>query len=172
MKRLRFSILILVLVSCSSEEKKSLQGDWQFLDKFGNYNEAFFGDSTYLSINRFVVKDNWYQYTIRNDSLYSTVNKRFTGLRAVAGLEWIGSDRVVLSSEFSRDTMIRIKNSPATISKAKPFSDSAIYFQAFFDRYERFLIFKGILSEEEVKRFREKGEVPEDVLENNRGFEN
>lgn len=172
MRKIKLLILIVVL-GCSQQaepDKNSpLYGDWQFLDKFGNYNEAFFSDTAYQTINRYVNKDLTFRYEVRNDSLYSAGRKGKEGLSPVAEVKCLGPDKVVLHAALASDTLFRIKDEKATISSTDPFVDSLTYFTAFYKRYDKFLVFKGILTEEEVKKFREKGNVPEDVLEKKQG---
>ena len=146
-----------------SGDKSPLSGNWQFLDKFGNYNEAFFTDSVYQTINRFVDRNLRVRYTIHGDTLRSVVPTADDKRVILARLAWIDSDHVVISTEFVSDTLSRMENPAITLQNTDPFRDSLKFFTAFNERYVEYLIGKGIVTEEEVRAFREQGEVPEDV---------
>jgi hypothetical protein len=172
---MRYSwILFLLLFSaCQQHTKKvkdtppgsALQGNWQFLDSYGNYNEAWFGKTTYQTMNRFVDRTVLVNYEVRGDSLISSVETERGSQVIHAALEWLDRDRVVINTSVIRDTLIRMKDPAITLQDTDPFSDSAAFFSAFNRRYDDFLVSKGIVSREEIDAFRKRGEVPEDVLD-------
>lgn len=164
--------LVFILFACNSQvdqvKDKSvvtnpLKGNWQFLDKYGNYNEAFFDDSLYQTMNRFVNRDVTFNYIAKNDSLYSDLDKRKNGMSAIAALQWLDDNHVIISTEFVRDTLSRMPEGPNNMADIRPYKDSALFFNAFYKRYEIFLIQKGIITQDEVAKFREEGKVPEDI---------
>lgn len=166
-------VLFAGLIACNTQVKTDeesglqgnhLAGNWQFLDKYGNYNEAFFTDSTYRTINAYVNKEQALSYLLRNDSLFANLDKRKKGMQPLAGIQWIDDDQVVITTEFVRDTLTRMVGVEITLETTSPFRDSLKFYTAFYQRYEAFLVNKGILSPKEVKAFRERQEVPEDVL--------
>ncbi len=162
--------LILFLFACNpKQESKSnventLKGNWCFLDGRGNYNEAFFSDNTYLTYNAKYGIAQIYNYKVNNDSLYSNVDRRKKGLNRIAKISWL-KDKVVMITEFSRDTMERIKDTGMTLETMNPNVDTAKFHEAFNKRYEDFLVKKGILSKEEIEQFKKDRKVPEDVIE-------
>ncbi len=147
-----------------SGDQSPLSGNWQFLDKFGNYNEAYFADSVYQTINRFVDRNLRVSYTIHGDTLRSVVPTADDKRVILARLAWIDNDHVVISTEFVSDTLSRMENPAITLQNTDPFRDSLKFFTAFNERYVEYLILKGIVTEEEVRAFRERGEVPVDVM--------
>lgn len=146
-----------------------LQGNWNFLDKYGNYNEAYFGDSTYKTINKYFKEELAFKYFVKNDSLYSNLDKRKKGMSALAGLKFLSHDSVIISTEFVRDTLSRIKDYKLTLQNTNPFMDSVNFFQAFEKRYENLLISKGIITAEEAREFHEKQTIPQDVIKKRSG---
>ncbi len=167
-------IVLVMLAACQQRTKKAgenrppvntLQGNWQFLDRYGNYNEAWFGEKTYQTFNRFVDRKVEVDYEVRGDSLVSSVETARGSQVIRAYLEWLDRDRVVIRAEFVSDTLIRLKDSATTLQDTDPFADSAAFHSAFNRRYDDFLVSKGIVSREEIDAFRQRGEVPEDVLE-------
>ena len=102
-------------------------------------------------------------YQVKNDSLYSNFDKSTNVLTRIAGIEWILGDRVILSTEFVRDTLEPILELKMVLSNTDLKRDSIEFVKAHYLRYEAFLISRGILLPEEVKEFKEKGKVPEDV---------
>lgn len=164
-------LLVFLIVACNPqtiEEKESpnnIYGNWSFLDGYGNYNEAFFDDSTYVTFNLKHGPSPAYNYIIINDSLYSNVDKRKSGLNRIAQFSWLNNDKVILVTEFSRDTLDRINDSKNTLQNTDPTKDSLIFFDGLKKRYEYFLIAKGILTKEEVEQFKNDSIVPGDVIE-------
>ena len=167
-------IMLLLLMGCQQQSKKvndaqsagrTIQGHWQFLDGYGNYNEAWFAAATYQTFNRFVDRKVMVNYVVKGDSLISTVDMEGGSREIRAGLAWIGSDRVVIATSFVRDTLWRMQVDAPTLEDTDPFSDSLTFFTAFNKRYDDFLVSRGIVSREEIDAFRKSGEVPEDILE-------
>ena len=161
-------ILILFIIACNSPSEKQepiniLKGNWAFLDKHGTYNEAFFGDSTFFTYNMVSGKMPGFGYEVKDDSLYSNFDKSKKTLTRIAGIEWLSDNRVILSTEFVHDTLEPILGSGMLLSNTDFKRDSTEFVKAHYQRYEAFLISRGILSKEEVKEFKEKGKVPEDV---------
>ena len=167
MKKITLILLVFILACSSPTEKKkavnNLKGNWAFLDKRGTYNEAFFGDSTFFTYNMINGKMPEFGYKVKNDSLYSNFDKSSKVLSRIAGIEWISGDRVILSTEFVHDTLEQILESGMLLSSTNFKKDSIKFVKAHYMRYEAFLINRGILSPEEVKEFKEKGKVPDDV---------
>ncbi len=169
MNKISFLLLILI-IACNpqknSEEENTnmINGNWSFLDGRGNYNEAFFNDSTYITYNLKYGTSPYYSYVVINDSLYSNIDKRKPGLNRIAEFFWLNADKVVLVTEFSRDTLDRIKNLQLTLQNTNPAKDSSVFFGAIKKRYENYLISKGILTQEEIEQFKNDSLVPEDVL--------
>ena len=173
-KYLRFSnfvFLAVLMISCGqvqeNEEKVNpIEGNWAFLDMRGNYNEAYFGDSLYYTFNHSFGHAPEFKYELRGDSLYSNIDKRKTGLNFIANLTWLDQDTVIFKTEFTKDTLNRIFDAVVRLDNTNLESDSIQFMDAFNQRYEDFLIAKGILSTEEVKRFKEKQIVPDDIKQN------
>ncbi len=169
MKKYLFALLV-ILIGCNPQpsanekEKNKLLGDWQFLDIRGNYVEAFFDDSTYFIYNMSMGKSPKFNYFIINDSLYSNVDKRKPGINKIAEIIWINNDKVLMRTEFSRDTMQRLKDAAITLGVTDLKRDSAVFKEAMDKRYEDYLLAKGILTPEEIKEFKETKIIPEDVL--------
>lgn len=168
----KWIFIALVMTGCTPKEKageikgpglNTLAGNWHFLDKSGNYNEAWFTDTTYRTINRFANGGEVLQYDIKNDSFYADPGRIKYGLRPIAGIQWIDHDRVVLFTEFVRDTLARMDDTGSTLQNTDPAVDSLRFYTDFYRRYASFLISKGILTEEEVRAFRGSGELPADI---------
>lgn len=163
-------LLLILMFACNPktiEEKdisNNIYGNWSFLDGNGNYNEAFFDDSTYVTFNLKYGLSPAFNYVIVNDSLYSNVDKRKSGLNRIAKFSWLNNDKVVLVTEFSRDTLDRIIDSQSTLQNTDPTKDSIDFFDGLKKRYEYFLIAKGILTKEEVEQFKNDSIVPDDVI--------
>ena len=167
-------MLLLSLLACKQQASQTgnkpapsnpLMGNWQFLDRYGNYNEAWFGDSTYQTMNRFVDRKVLVDYEVRGDSLVSSVETERGSRVILAALQWLDRDRVVITTSFVSDTLTRMADGGATLQNTDPFTDSVAFFTDFTRRYDDFLVSRGIVSREEIEAFRRKGEVPEDVLE-------
>ena len=178
MKNTWLFLLIVLLGACQQkspkiEEKKekapTLAGHWQFLDKYGNYNEAYFADTLYQTMNRFVDRNVLVKYYVEDDTLHSVMEMRGGDRVILAGLEWLDRDHVVIATEFVSDTLVRMKNPDISLQNTDPFTDSVTFFNAFYTRYENFLVEKGIITPEEAKAFREQREVPGDVLRKSNG---
>ncbi len=160
--------LVAVVVSCGQKHEKRenrLKGDWAFLDKFGNYNEAWFGDTLYATYNKIALRSPNFFYKVKNDSLYSTVDRRKKGLSRIAKITWLNDDRIILNTEFVRDTLYPVDQSGVTLGNSDPVKDSAAYRRAFNHRYEEFLIARGIVSREEIEQFKKTKKIPEDIKE-------
>lgn len=172
MKNLIYLFLIL-MVACNpptgnkNKSANSIAGNWAFLDGYGNYNEAFFSDTTYMTFNMIYGASPYYRYIVKNDSLYSDIDKRKPGLNRIAAFTWLNPDRVILVTEFSKDTLDRIKDSKNTLQDIDPAADSALFATAIKRRYEIFLVSKGILTREEIEQFKKDSIIPEDVLKSN-----
>ncbi len=170
MNRLHYFLLVLI-VACNPQTTKEeanendIHGNWSFLDGRGNYTEAFFGDTTYITFNLVQGASPLFSYVVRNDSLYSNIDKRKTGINRIAAFTWLNADNVILVTEFSRDTLERILDSQNTLQHIDLKSDSVVYLDAIKTRYEKFLVKKGILSQEEIDQYKNDSIVPEDVIE-------
>lgn len=169
MNKLPFLLLILIVacnppIDSKKENDNNIYGNWSFLDGRGNYNEAFFGDTTYLTFNFAGGLAPVYTYIVKNDSLYSNIDKRKKGLNRIAKFEWLNNDKVILITEFTRDTLDRIKDPKNTLQTSDLKSDSAAFFNALKERYEHFLVTKGIITQEEIDQYRNDSIVPEDVI--------
>lgn len=159
--------LLLIITACSGIQKKSvneIKGNWGFLDKYGNYNEAWFGDSTFKTVNRFLHKSPVILYTVKNDSLMTNAKTRTSELTPVAAIIWLSPDSMVIDANFVTDTLIRIKYGEHLLGNTDPVGDSVIFWPDFYDRYEDFLVEKGIITRKEAEEFRKNKVVPEDVL--------
>lgn len=169
MKKYLFALLI-ILIGCNPQpsanekEKNKLLGDWQFLDIRGNYVEALFEDSTYFIYNMSMGHSPKWNYFVKNDSMYTNIDQRRPGIHKTADINWIDNNKVIIITQFSRDTMDRIKDAVITLQNTDPKSDSAKFREAFNQRHEDYLLAKGILTPEEVKEFKETKIIPEDVL--------
>ena len=169
MKKYLFALLV-ILIGCNPQpsanekEKNKLLGDWQFLDIRGNYVEAFFDDSTYFIYNQKMGHSPKFNYFIINDSLYSNVDKRKSGINKTAQIIWLNENKVIMRTEFSRDTMDRITEAAITLGNTDLKRDSAIFREAISNRHEDYLLAKRILTPEEIKEFKETKIIPEDVL--------
>jgi hypothetical protein len=165
-------VLLLITASCSFDRKgefkpKSLlSGNWAFLDVRGNYNEAFFTDSTYITYNMVHGLSPVFKYYIKNDSLYSNINKRKPGLHRIAKVNILTPDSMILVTEFSRDTIGRLRTEKITLENTDPKKDSALFRQEVYKRYEAFLLSKGIIKQDEVEEFKKFNKVPEDIKGN------
>jgi hypothetical protein len=163
--------ILLLAVSCSFERKEEpknpLAGNWAFLDIRGNYNEAFFADSTYITYNMVHGLSPEFRYFIKNDSLYSNIGKRKKGLQRIAKILVLSADSIILTTEFSRDTLGRMTGEAVTLENTNPQKDSVLFRQEIYRRYEAFLLSKGIIKPEEVEAFKKYNKVPEDVLKEN-----
>jgi len=166
-------ILLVLFTACQHmQEKKTvtepetnpLSGNWQFLDKYGNYNEVWFGDSIYHTVNRLLGSAYVVKYTIRNDSLHTETVYRGKKKVIRAGLGWIDPNHLVISTGNVSDTLLRMKDAAITLGNTDPARDSLAFYSAFYKRYEEFLVAKGILTEEEVRLFHDRGYIPEDVI--------
>jgi hypothetical protein len=151
-----------------SKPKSPLNGNWAFLDIRGNYNEVFFTDSTYITYNMVYGLSPVFMYYIKNDSLYSNIDKRKKGLNRIAKIRLISPDSIILTTEFSRDTLGRMVGEAITLEYTNPKQDSVLFRQEIYKRYEAFLLEKGILKPEEVEAFKKENIIPEDVI-NNKG---
>jgi len=150
-----FTFLLILLFACKSiqeadEKVEPIKGNWAFLDMRGNYNEAYFGDSLYYTFNHSFGQAPEFKYKLRGDSLYSNIDKRKTGLNFIAHLTWLNQDTVIFKTEFTKDTLNRILDAVVRLDNTSLESDSIQFMNAFNQRYEDFLIAKGILSMEET----------------------
>ncbi len=157
-----------VFYACSSiqEDKGSvLQGYWAFLDRYGNYNEALFDEHSYATVNRFVMEPPRFRYMVKNDSLWTNNDRRKEGMAPIAKLTWLDNNHVVFNTEFVSDTLERVTNASITLANTDPKGDSSVFWPAFYDRYEQYLIKRGIITQEEAKAFRENQVIPKDIKE-------
>ena len=160
-----FLALILQCTHNPKEKPFELPGLWGFLDAYGNYNEAYFDSASYKTMNRFVPEPPMFNYLVQNDTLFSDVDKRKSGMNPIAALKWIERDRVVFIGEFVSDTLYRLKDASIHLGNSNPIKDSASFWPAYYSRYESFLISRGIITLEDANQFRESGEIPDEVLE-------
>ncbi len=167
-------MIILTISACNPKQankplpENKVKGNWAFLDGRGNYNEAFFGDSSFITYNMAMGVAPEFRYFIKNDSLFTNTDKRKKGLNRIAKVEWLTHDKVIFITEFSRDTLDRLTDEPITLENTDPVKDSSVFKINITRRYEKFLMAKGIISPEEMEVFKKKGSVPKDVLENRR----
>lgn len=160
-------IVLIGLIGCTEspqEPENKLLGVWAFLDGRGNYNEALFLDSIYYTYNMRYGLTNGNQYFVKNDSLYSDIDVRKKGLNRIARFRWLSDDLVILSTEFSRDTLERLVGASITLENIDAKKDSLTFRTAFNERYESFLVRKGILTREEIEQFKKDQKIPEDVI--------
>jgi len=162
MKHFFLFFILFAALGCSrqgavNENWKKLQGTWGFLDKYGNYNEAFFDDSTYITYNKQFGVLPVVKYRITDDSMFADVDRRNKPgvLIPVLKFEWLNDDKVVFHSTTGLDTLERITGDAVTLENTPPKTDSLKYRTAFNERYEKFLIAKGIITEEEARQQRE-----------------
>lgn len=174
MKKLLPLLSLIFLFACSQEGNRTteegpvpnpLQGNWAFLDKYGNYNEAFFGDSSYFTFNRVFGPMPSYKYLVKNDTLYSAIRRDSDELKPVASLKWFGKDSVVIIAEFGKDTLTRLPEEGIHLGDTDLKKDSAAYVAGMHERYEDFLIKQGILTREEIEAYRDDSVIPPDVME-------
>lgn len=164
-------MIMLTLSTCNPKQAKKLlpenkiKGNWAFLDGRGNYNEAFFADSSFITYNMAMGAAPEFRYFIKNDSLFTNTDKRKTGLNRIAKVEWMTLDKVIFTTEFSRDTLERISGETITLGNTDPLTDSLLFRANISIRYEKFLIAKGILNPEEVESFKKDGTIPPDIIE-------
>lgn len=167
----RIFVLILLMAfifGCNTApEKQLLKGNWAFLDMYGNYNEAYFDDSTYFTFNRIYGIMPGFDYTVQNDTFFSTI-KSTEGIVPIAVLKWIGTKTVVMVTDVINDTLERIIDPKIHLGNTDPLKDSIKFREAFQKRYENFLVNKGILTREEIELFKKDSIIPEDVLHNGR----
>ncbi len=157
-------IILLLFAGCTTNNKQKeplITGNWAFLDKAGNYNEAFFDTTEYVTYNRRGGLMPSFKYAVKNDSLYSTFGKT-KELKAVAKLIWINDDKFVIYNESTRDTLERIQTNNMTLQNTDAKADSTKFRDDFERRYEDFLVGKSILSREEIEEFKKKNKVPKD----------
>lgn len=164
-------LLLIIIIACNpqtrdkNEAANNICGNWSFLDGQGNYNEAYFSDSTYITFNLKYGASPYFSYIIKNDSLYSNIDKRKTGLNRIAEFTWLNVDKVILVTEFSRDTLDRIRNAEVTLQNTDLTFDSLLFGDAIKKRYEDFLVTKGVLTKEEIEQFNNDSIIPQDVKE-------
>ncbi len=144
----KFSVLLLFLFfSCVSPERRKhsvLQGDWQFLNSRGEYSEAYFTDSTYISFHMITGLTPEAHYFLRNDTLFSNADRHRKGLMPMATFRKISKDKIVLGNPFTKDTLERIQGEERLSQMHFP-ADSARFVKAFQKRYHDFLFGKGII---------------------------
>ena len=165
-------ILLIFMASCNFEKQRTnsrspLSGNWAFLDMRGNYNEAYFTDSTYITYNMVHGLSPVFKYVIKNDSLWSNINKRKPGLHRIAKINVITPDSIILVTEFSRDTIGRLMGEKITLENTDPKKDSVLFRAEIYRRYEAFLLAKGIIKQQEMEEFKKFNKIPEDVKKQN-----
>lgn len=159
------------LIACNPKQtgkalpENKITGNWAFLDGRGNYNEAYFADSSFVTYNMVMGKAPEFSYLIRNDSLFTNTNKRKKGLNRIAKVEWLAPDKVIFTTEFSKDTLERITDEEITLGTIDPAKDSVLFRTHITRRYERYLVDKGIISADEMDAFKKQATVPKDVME-------
>ncbi|MEZ5195449.1 MAG: hypothetical protein R2764_03345 [Bacteroidales bacterium] len=172
MMRKLIIVVLIGILGCSQPDQKpqnKLLGTWAFLDVRGNYNEALFMDSIYYTYNMRYGLTAGNKYYVKNDSLYSDIDSRRKGMSRIAKFRWLTDDLVILSTEFSKDTLERLINASVTLENTDAKKDSSKFRTAFNKRYEDYLVRKGILSREEIEEFKNEQKVPEDVIERLKG---
>ena len=165
-------LLLIFMASCNFERqsissRSPLYGIWAFLDMRGNYNEAYFSDTTYITYNMVHGLSPVFKYVIKNDSLYSDINKRKPGLHRIAKISVITPDSIILVTEFSKDTIGRLKEEKITLENTDPKKDSVLFRSEIYRRYEAFLLAKGIIKQQEMEEFKKFNKIPEDVKKEN-----
>jgi hypothetical protein len=148
-------LAVILLSSCQDSKKERhnvLYGDWQFLTSNGDYNEAFFTDTTYLSYNVKIGLFSVAHYFIRNDTLFSDADKRSKGQSAIARFASIEKDRVIIINAFSQDTLYRINENKNVISNISFPDEESEFKDSFMERYEAFLLERGIIDDESSKK--------------------
>jgi hypothetical protein len=169
MKKLIY-LLIVLFFACNPRSEKeisnlnTIHGDWAFIDGGGNYTEAFFGDTAYITYNIRFGASPYYKFFVKNDSLYSNIGMRVSTMRKIAEFTWLDDGRVILVTEFTRDTLERILNDKRTLQYLDPVIDSTLFKNAMKVRFEEFLISKGIITREEAEQFKTDSIIPEDVI--------
>ncbi|MCB0823260.1 MAG: hypothetical protein KDC09_11225 [Bacteroidales bacterium] len=158
----------LILFSCNQgkqkqDEHSGIIGCWAFLDGYGNYNEAYFQEHSYLTVNRFVQTPPSSRYQVVHDTLLINTHPDDPELTPIANLIWIDENHVVIHNPYVSDTLERISDNSGELLNLDPKNDSAVFWNGFYDRYEKFLIRRGIITEEEVREYRENKFIPEDV---------
>jgi len=164
-------IIFVVLVACNPQSNDNLKdgmesklaGSWGFLDKYGNYNEALFKDSNFVTYNKVYGLFPELKYYLSGDSLFTDADKRKKGLHPIAEIEWINDNKVVFKSEFSSDTLERLIDQEIMLDNTDVKKDSLKYREAFILRYEQMLVDRGITTWEEIRQFKEQGVVPDDI---------
>ncbi len=147
MNKIILLLALTLLFSCKQKpaaKHTKLYGDWQFLTSNGNYNEAYFSDSTYYSFN---LKQGLFpvvNYYLKNDTLYSDANKSKKGMQAIAGFRTLSEDEVILINMFSQDTLYRIEGD-SLLSGMLAKDQRKPYLEAFKKRYKQFLLDRGII---------------------------
>jgi len=158
-------LVLLLFTGCTAHKKpkeSSIMGNWAFLDKTGNYNEAWFDTDKYVTYNRFGGLMPSFKYVVKNDSLYSTFGKK-KDLKPVAKLIWLNDDKFIIFNESTEDTLERIKSVGITLNNTDVKADSVKFRSAFEKRYEDFLVNKGILSRKEIEEFKKNKKVPDET---------
>jgi hypothetical protein len=161
-------LLMVAFLQCSQVAKErpgDLQGLWCFLDGYGNYNEAYFDATRYKTLNRFIQAPLLFNYMVQNDTLFSDADRRKSGMKPIAIIHWLDRDRVVFKGEFVSDTLYRLPDVSIHPGNSDPVKDSLMFWPAFYNRYESFLIERGIITAEDALQFRESGKIPDEVLE-------
>lgn len=165
--KIKYILLFLIFLSLACSRNNSnpqkanlLAGNWGFLDKHGNYNEAYFTDTTYISYNRNYGLLPRFIYAVRNDSLFANVDPdKKDVLVPIVRIKWLGSDKVIFHSEFARDTLERIKENRMTLENTSLKKDSLSFRAAYENRFGEFLVKRGVITRHEadsMKKVREK----------------
>ncbi|MCD4696893.1 MAG: hypothetical protein K8S16_11715 [Bacteroidales bacterium] len=140
-----------------------LFGDWGYIDNHGNYIESQFNDTSFRVYNKHAGVSPWFYYSLKNDSMYSGVDKRRLKSPPIATITRISNNEVIIISKSARDTLHRILDGEILLSNTEPGKDSLVFKKAFIARYEKFLIKKGIITEEELEKFRNENFIPDDI---------
>lgn len=168
MAALRWILLLIILsgfLSCQhqNQETFTLKGNWQFLDKRGLYNETLFEDSTFFTYRQHTGFSPVFEYHIKADSFYANVDRRKEGKIPIAQITLMEDGRIMLTTEFVRDTLQRIPENEYTLSHLLIEQDTSKYEARFQARLENFLIEKGITTREEIDDFKNNGKLPKDL---------
>jgi hypothetical protein len=165
-------MILLALIACSPKQggkplpENKMKGNWAFLDGNGNYNEAFFADSTFRTYNIKMGAAPVFGYAVRGDSLFTDNDKRRPGLHRIALVEWLNLDKVIFTTEFTKDTLERILGDIVTLETTDPDKDSVLFKTHITIRYENYLIAKGIITAEELEAYKKNKIIPKDIQEN------
>lgn len=152
------SILLFNNCQIDSEDEpveNQIKGNWAFLNVAGHYNEAYFGDSTYMTYNQVYGALPELRYELKSDSLWSEFNRGdiLDSIRPIAKIEWLDINHMVIVMKNVRDTLQRVTGEGITLEQYSK-STKGQFMKDFMTRYEEFLLERGILTEEEIQEQR------------------